>query len=224
MARQSRVVYDAVDEVGFQPMRDAVSVRAEFGVAPDAPCIGIVGNLQEWKGQAVVVEAVARLRTAVPAVRCLIIGGAHRAGAEYEQTLRRRVAALGLNDTITFTGFRHDVADIMNALDVVVHASIRPEPFGRVILEAMLLCKPVVAAAAGGVPELIVGGETGVLVPPGDVSALADRLLPLLNDAALRDRLGARAQAWAREHFSLAQHVAAMTDIYCSVTRRGSLH
>lgn len=223
-AQQNVVIYDAVDEPGFRPTREAASVRAELGVPVDAPCLGIVGNVQQWKGQAVVVEAMARVRKDVPAARCLIVGGAHRAGAEYERTLRRRVADLGLADAITFTGFRTDVADIMNALDVVVHASIRPEPFGRVILEGMLLRKPVVATAAGGVLELIVDGETGLLVPPEDVEALANRLVPLLRDASYRDRLGTRAQAWAREHFSLSLHVAAMSEIYDHVARRPESH
>jgi glycosyltransferase involved in cell wall biosynthesis len=94
---------------------------------------------------------------------------------------------------------------------------VRPEPFGRVILEAMLLGKPVIGAAAGGVPELITDGETGFLVPPGDADALADRLTILLCDEALRRAIGERARAWARTRFSLARHVAEMTDLYHEV-------
>jgi len=218
VGRRNRVVYDAVDEAGFRPRRDAREVRAELGLEPATPCLGIVGNIQEWKGQAVVVEAMARVHAALPAARCLIVGGAHRAGAEYERALRRRVAELELQDVVRFTGFRTDVADVINALDVVVHASVRPEPFGRVILEGMLLRKPVVAAAAGGVPELITDGESGYLTPPGDAGLLAERLLPLLRDAELRGMMGARAQQEARERFSLQAHVAGMTGLYCDVT------
>lgn len=217
IGRHTQVVYDAIDEAGFQPTRDAAAVRAELGLADTSPCIGIVGNVQEWKGQAVVVEAMAHVHRQIPAARCLIVGGAHRAGADYEHALRRRLSELGLDDVIHFTGFRTDVADVMNALDVVVHASVRPEPFGRVILEGMLLGKPVVAVAAGGVPELIEDGQTGFLTPPGDVAALAQRLVVLLGDPGLRRRIGERAQAWARERFSLARHVADMSAIYDQV-------
>jgi glycosyltransferase involved in cell wall biosynthesis len=119
---------------------------------------------------------------------------------------------------MVITGFRRDIADVMNSLDVVVHTSVRPEPFGRVILEGMLLGKAVVATAAGGVPELIHDGETGFLVPPGDVASLAERLIPLLQDAALRLGVGRRAQAWARERFSLQRHVAAISAIYEELT------
>jgi L-malate glycosyltransferase len=219
MARQNRVVYDAVDEEGFRPQRPVAQVRSEFGLDRSTPCIGIVGNIQEWKGQAIVVEAMARIRQHLPNARCLIIGGAHRAGTEYARALERRVNDLGLRGTVLFTGFRSDVADIMNALDVLVHASVRPEPFGRVILEAMTLGKPVVAAAAGGVPELMSEGETGFLVPPGDPEALATRLVRLLSDEALRRCIGECARARARERFSLEQHVATMASIYESVTR-----
>jgi len=217
-ARRNLVIYDAVDEAGFRAEREPRAVRAELGLEAATPCIGIVGNIQEWKGQAVVVEAMARVHAAVPDARCLLIGGAHRAGAQYERALRQRIAELNLQDVVRFTGFRSDVADVMNALDIVVHASVRPEPFGRVILEGMLLGKAVVAAAAGGVPELIADGETGFLCPPGDGAALAERLVLLLRDAEARRAAGTRAQRWARERFSLQAHVAGMTGLYYDVT------
>lgn len=219
VAKRNRVIYDAVDEAGFRPTQDPAAVRAALGcgLTPDTPCVGIVGNIQEWKGQSVVVEAMARVHQQVPGAHCLIVGGAHRAGGEYERVLRQRVTALGLESVVHFIGFRTDVADVMNVLDVVVHASVRPEPFGRVILEAMLLGKPVVGAAAGGVPELITDGETGFLVPPGDAMALADRLVVLLNDEPMRHAVGERARQWARSRFSLARHVADITNLYNEV-------
>jgi len=116
-------------------------------------------------------------------------------------------------------GFRADIPDVMNAWDVVVHASVRPEPFGRVILEGMLLGKPVVATAAGGVPELIDDGRTGFLVPPGDAAALADRLRGVLSAPADRDAVGRRARAWAQRHFSLARQVEEMSEIYEGAAR-----
>jgi glycosyltransferase involved in cell wall biosynthesis len=108
----------------------------------------------------------------------------------------------------------------MNAVDVVVHASVRPEPFGRVILEAMLLGKPVVAADAGGVPELIQHGETGYLVPPGDPDRLAQCLREILADPETAAAVGERAREWARQKFSLQRHVAEMSAIYDRVVGR----
>ncbi len=218
--RRMQVVYDALDEDGFLPQRDAATVRSELGIRNGAPCAGVIGNIQEWKGQAVLVDAMAEVVRAVPKARAFIVGGVHRAGSTYHERMQQRIRELGLQDNMVLTGFRQDIADVMNALDVVVHTSVRPEPFGRVILEGMLLGKPVVASAAGGVPELIADRETGFLTPPGDAGELAARLIPLLENADLRREIGQRAQAWARERFSLPQHVAAMCEIYDTVRGR----
>lgn len=208
-----RIVYDAVDETWLRPQRAAADVRRELGVPADAPCVGIAGNIQEWKGQHVLVEALGLLADH-PAVHCVIAGGVHRAGEAYAAELRARIAALGLGERVHLTGFRADIPDVMSAWDIVIHASVRPEPFGRVILEGMLLGKPVVATAAGGVPELITDDETGCLVPPGDAATLAGRLRRLLNDPERARAIGARSREWARERFALGRHVAEMSAIY----------
>jgi glycosyltransferase involved in cell wall biosynthesis len=132
--RRTEVVYDALDDAGFRPVRPAAAVRADLGVADGAPCVGVVGNIQEWKGQLVLVEAMARVAGAFPAARAVVIGGVHRAGAAYLEQMEQRIRDLGLGAHVIRTGFRTDVADLVNALDVVVHTSVRPEPFGRVIL------------------------------------------------------------------------------------------
>ena len=150
-AADERVVYDAVDEAWLRPSATGRGGARELGVPADAPCLGIAGNIQEWKGQHVLVEAMASSPRS-PDVHCVIVGGVHRAGEGYAASCSARIAALGLAQRVHFIGFRDDIPDVMNAWDVVVHASVRPEPFGRVILEGMLLGKPVIATAAGGVP------------------------------------------------------------------------
>ncbi len=217
--QEARVVYDAVDEAWLRPVRTPAAIRGDLGVPADAPCVGLAGNIQEWKGQHVLVEAMAEVVRTHPGTHALIIGGVHRAGEAYATALRQRTAELGLERCIHFTGFRDDIVDVMNALDVVVHASIRPEPFGRVILEGMLLGKPVVATAAGGVLELIAPERTGFLVPPGDAGALAATLATLLARPAEGRRIGEQARAWARQQFSLSKQVAEMSAIYETATR-----
>ncbi len=212
-APDERVVYDAVDEAWLQPRRSVAEIRRDLGVPPNVPCIGIAGNIQEWKGQRVLVEALGRLGANTNA-HLVVAGGVHRAGEVYAAELRERIAALGLTGRVHLAGFREDIPDVMNAWDVVVHASVRPEPFGRVILEGMLLGKPVIATAAGGVPELVATGRTGYLVPPGDIGALADCLSHVLADPQASRAIGAQARDWAREQFSLSRHVAEMSAIY----------
>lgn len=216
----AKVVYDAVDARWLQPTRSVAAIRAELGVPLDVPCIGMIGNVQEWKGQAVFVEAMARISARHPDLHALIVGGVHRAGQAYAAELRRRLAESNLADRVRFVGFREDVVDVVNALDAVVHASIRPEPFGRVILEAMLLGKPVIAAAAGGVPELIEDGRTGYLVPPNEDGALASCLGEVVGDLARARTVGARAREWAGARFSLSRHVGEMRAIYETITRK----
>jgi glycosyltransferase involved in cell wall biosynthesis len=218
--RLTKVIYDALDEDAYRPDREPAEVRADLGLHNGDPCIGVAGNIQEWKGQKVLVEAMAKVVEEVPSARGLIIGGVHRAGAAYHDELQKQIRGYGLDRNVLITGFRRDIANVMNALDIVVHTSITPEPFGRVILEGMLLGKPVIASAAGGVPELISDGETGFLIAPGDAETLADRLVMLLRDPALRRRIGENSREWARRKFSLAAHVDTMSELYESLTRR----
>ncbi|HYD48224.1 MAG TPA: glycosyltransferase family 4 protein [Terriglobales bacterium] len=217
-AHRTAVIYDALDEQGYHPKRESAEVRRELGV-DGGPCAGVAGNIQEWKGQLVLVEAMAKVRRELPSAQALIIGGVHKAGADYHRRLEHRIAELQLAGGVRVTGFRSDIADVMGALDIVVHTSVRPEPFGRVILEGMLLGKPVIASAAGGVPELIRDGETGFLVPPGNVEALAARLILLMAQPELRHEIGQRARRWALDEFSLERHVRLMSDLYENLVR-----
>src|SRR4029079_19773560 len=108
----ARVVYDAVDEAWLRPQRPALEVRRELGIGADAPCIGIAGNIQPWKGQSVLIEALGLLGEH-PEVHCVVAGGVHRAGEAYAAELRGRVEALGLGSRVHFIGFRADIPDVM---------------------------------------------------------------------------------------------------------------
>ena len=219
-AARTEVIYDALDENEFRPRGDRAQVRESLGIGENTIGVGVLGNIQEWKGQELLIEAIHRLRPEFPDIKALIVGGVHRSGEAYHRKLKGKLENRGLAELLSFTGFRDDVPDIVNALDVVVHTSIRPEPFGRVILEAMLLGKPVVASAAGGVPELIEHGETGRLFRPGDAGDLAVQLKGLFADRELRQRMGERARQWARERFTLDRHVDEMSRLYDELTRR----
>jgi glycosyltransferase involved in cell wall biosynthesis len=120
----------------------------------------------------------------------VVVGGALFGEEEYEASLHRDAARLGIAERVEFRGHRLDVAPEWACLDVAVHASVTPEPFGQVVVEAMTAGLPVVAAAAGGPAEVVTDGVDGILVPPGDVDLLAAALRRLAADADLRDRLG----------------------------------
>jgi glycosyltransferase involved in cell wall biosynthesis len=210
------VVYDGLDLKAFQPRRSAAEVRAELGISADAELVGVIGNVQEWKGQRVLVEALDLLRERRPKLHVAIVGGVHRSGLAYADAIKGMARDRGLENRVTWTGARPDVPDLIGAMDVVTHTSVRGEPFGRVIIEAMAIGRPVVATRAGGVPEFVRDGEDSILATPGDAGELAAILDRLLADPELRARLSRGALASA-ERFALERHVETMTSLFESV-------
>ncbi len=217
-ARRHLTVYDGIDGEHFAPGGGA-AVRRELGIPDSAPVVGIVGHIQGWKGQDLVVQAMALLRARHPELRCLIVGGVHRQGADYAERMRARIGAEGLERQVILTGARRDVAACLDAMDVAIHASTNPEPFGRVLIEAMALGRPLIAPREGGPLEIVVDGETGVLVPPRDPEALAAAIDRLVGDADLRARMGAAGRARVQAVFDIRHHVAAMEAIFDDMLR-----
>ena len=172
-----------------------------------------MGHIQRWKGQLLAVEAFARARRQVPDLRCIVVGGVHRRGAEYAAQIQERIAAPDLADHVVLTGARHDVHACMSAMDVVLHTSDR-EPFGRVLIEAMAVGRPVVAPREGGPQVIVVDGETGILVPPRDPDALAAAIVELITDPARREAMGRAGRARAEAVFSIRAHVDAVEAVF----------
>lgn len=200
-----RVVYNGIDPAPFDAVTPgaAHALRASFGAQPGTTVAVHVGRFHQWKGQHVLLRALATL----PGMHAWIVGaplfGEHAVDAE----LRELAAALRVDDRVRFLGFRDNVPALLRAADVVVHSSVYPEPFGRVVVEGMLAGRPVIAANAGGVPEIVTDGETGLLVPPGDVPALAAALRCVQDDPASAAAMAARASERAREQFTVPMMV-----------------
>ncbi len=212
-ARRFVTIYDGINCDAFAPGGGA-AVRREFGIPDDAPLVGIVGHLQRWKGQHLVVEAVAAARERHPDLRCLIVGGVHRWGEDFATELRARIAALGLERHVILTGARRDVAACMDAMDVVIHSSIRPEPFGRVLIEAMALGRPVIAPRLGGPCEIVADGETGLLVAARDAKALGNAIVSLVGDRSRRLAMGRAARDRVDSVFDIRHHVRAIEQVF----------
>ncbi len=212
---RARVVHDCTPTEGVPQG----AVPADDG---HPPVIGLVGRLAPWKGQHVFLDAAATVRRRYPAARFQLIGSALFGESAYEERLHRRAAEPDLAGSVEFLGFRSDVPQCMAALDVLVHASVTGEPFGQVVIEGMAAARPVVATAGGGVPELVVDGESGLLVPMGDVAALAAAVERLLGDASLRARLAASGRARVVECFTVERTARAVEAVYDTVLgRRG---
>lgn len=204
---------------GLDPDRMRASVapgesRRAFGVETAQPLIGMVGNIKAWKGQETVVRAVAQLRELFPAIGCLLIGGIAPDQEPFAAGLRGLISELQLEDRIVITGYRKDVADCIDALDVVVHASIDPEPFGRVLLEAMALRKPLVASGGGGVPEIVEDGITGLIFRSGDSQDLARCIANLVRNPAQAASMGNAGYDRLVAGFSIRQNVVQTEELY----------
>lgn len=210
------VIHNGVD-VDAYVHAEGDAVRTEFNIPPAAPLITIVGRLTRWKGQATFIAAAARLRCEFPGARFLIVGAAEFEADDYAEELRQQAASLGLGDCLTFTGRRSDVAAILKASDVVAHCSLKPEPFGLVIIEAMAAAKPVVASNLGGPLEIISDSEDGLLVAAGEAARLAQAIATLLHNPGAAWQMGQRAQRKVARHFSIENFVARFTALYCTV-------
>ena len=181
--RSVSVVYPGVDLARFDPdtLPAPLQIRRMLGIPENGPLIGMVARLQRWKGVHVLIEAIPSILQSEPNARCVIVGGEHDLEPDYASSLRSRIDELGLAGRIILAGLQQNVPEWMQAMDVVVHASDR-EPFGMVIVEAMALGKPVVAAASGGPLEIITDGVDGMLSPWNDAPALAQKIVALLHD------------------------------------------
>ncbi len=211
----SRVIPNPVNLDLFQ-RRDASHVfRREIGLPDDAPVIAMVGRIVPWKGQHVFIEAFARLLPQVPGAHAVIIGDTDTMlGQQYKETLMTRSHELHVQQHLHWLGHRADVPNILKECDLLVHCSVEPEPFGRVIIEGMAAGTPVIGSRAGGVPEIIQHEVNGLLTPPGDVAALSTAMLRLLTDQTLRARVIAHGQRAVKQRYTVEKHVQAVTEFY----------
>jgi glycosyltransferase involved in cell wall biosynthesis len=207
---RTRVVYNGIDLEDFRPApRESTHLATLAGMsapAPDTCVTGLVATYAWWKGHATFLRAAARVRENEPGRehRFYVVGGPiyGRGGSETSRAeLERQVQELGLEGSVGLVPFQSDAPRVYRGLDVVVHASDRPEPFGRTIVEGMASGRPVVVARAGGAAELFTEGQSGLGHEPGYAEDLARAILTLSRDATLRARLGESARSEAEARF-----------------------
>ena len=205
------VIYNGVDP-DLHKNVDALKIRRELNLS-GCDIIGIASRLAPEKGHEYFLQAAALLKDKFPSCRFLIVGGPMYAPAGYETHLKQVALTLGLENRVIFTGFRKDVLDAMAAMDVLVCAADE-EALGRVVLEAMALGKPVVATRAGGPPEIVDDGVTGLLVPPRDAESLAAALSTCLSDLDGARRMGLQGQQKVQAQFATQQTVEKLQNLY----------
>jgi glycosyltransferase involved in cell wall biosynthesis len=203
------VVHSCIDAAQF----DAAPATLPASVLSTGPVLGVFSRLAGWKGQHVVIEALA----ALPKYQLVLVGDALFGEEAYAAQLRDLAQERGVADRVHFLGFRHDSPALMRAIDVVIHSSTSPEPFGRVIVEGMLAGKPVIATAAGGALEIIDNGVNGLLVPPGDAAALVAAIRKLADVPDYARSLAEKGRRHAVTEFGLEAANARVRAIIDSV-------
>lgn len=207
------VVFPGINIDEFFPSpAEGRRARQSLCIAPNEFVVGVFGRLQSWKGQHVVIRAIAELLRRGRPVRLLIAGSAlYGIEPEYECELRQLVSQLNADSSVLFLGTRPDVRALMNACDVIVHSSLKPEPFGLVVAEAMATEKPVIASGEGGPIEMIDSGRSGFLIEAGNSTLLASALDFLRSSPQVRQTV-ARAARSAALRFAAAVTAQQMTE------------
>lgn len=204
--------------VMYEPVEPPPYGAAAPGRGDGPPLVAMYSILQPWKGQEVFLRAVARVseRNREP-FRVVVAGGAPAGFEDYAAGLKALAAELGISDRVEFSGHVRDIFGVLALTDVAVHASVQPEPFGRVIAEAMISGVAVVAARGGGAAEIVRHEQTGLHVPMGDADALADAIERLLRDPGLRATLGRQAREFALREFRPETHAEKVVALYREV-------
>jgi glycosyltransferase involved in cell wall biosynthesis len=207
-------IYNGVDVKRFSPRPPSLHLRRALSLPEDALVVGSVGRFVPFKGYASLIDAARQVQNSKPGVHWVLVGEGPLRGELESQNL-----SLGMKSQVHFTGWRDDVPDILALCDLFVLPSLG-EHFGRVLIEAMAMGKPMVATDAGGVPEIVIPDETGLLVPPGQPEALAAAVLSLLRDPERAARLGEAGRRRAEGVFSLERHVDGVEHVYQNLLQK----
>jgi glycosyltransferase involved in cell wall biosynthesis len=213
------VIHCGIELSRYQKVETPDELRRKHGLPADAPVIGVVGNVKVWKGQETLVRAVALLKPKFPNIRCLLVGASTERDKDYRDKLEGLCRESGIVENVIFAGFQRNSTDYMALMDVVAHTSIDPEPFGIVTLEAMSRARPLVSTTIGGPAEVVIHGETGLLVEPGKPELLANAVASLLNDKEKASAMGQRGLQRLSE-FSMQKNLDKTMAVYAELLEK----
>ena len=218
-ASKVRTVYSGIDLSKRQLTHDDQTIRQMIGIPNEAVLLGTVANLFPRKGYEVMLRALPSIIRTIPTAHYVVVGSDD---SGYADRLKQLAQKLKIADHVHIVGFQDPVQPFLASLDLYVHPALM-EGFGIAVVEAMAMGKAVVATTTGGLPEVVAQGETGLLVPPGDVESLAATVVSLLENRVRREQMGRSGSARAHEHFSLDLSVAQVERLYGEVlaTQKG---
>lgn len=211
------LVYNGLDPSEFLPTIEQDKIKSRIGLKDNDLVIGIVGNIKSWKGQDVAVRAMTHILVKYPNAKCLMIGASYQDGDSYTEKIESLIKQNHLRKNIIFTGYRQDVSNYVNVLDILLHTSVLPEPFGRVMLEGMALKKPIITVNIGAGPEIVTHKRTGLVIEPNDERALAEAVISILGNRSLARKMGEAGFARLENYFKISSNTSQTEEIYHSL-------
>ncbi len=222
-----KVIYNGIegaDAATLPGESQILALKSEFRIGRDERVVSILGRITPWKGQHVFLEAASIVNANRQNIKFLIVGdvfqGLNTDDTNYKDKLIQSREKFALNDSVVFTGWRSDITAILALSDILVNASVKPEPLGTTILEAMAAGKPVICSDIGGSPEIVQNGINGFLFPSGNAQALADAIERLVKNPALRLRMGESGLWIQKEKFSVSGFTASIEKVLTEIANQ----
>ncbi len=214
----TKVIHFGLNLADWQPMEtDRERLRAEWGIADNCVLVGMVGRVNQWKGQDYFLQVAQLVAQQCPQARFALVGGTFYGQKQLLVDLQAQITLLGLAEVAQWHDFRRDVTAVLAAYDIFVLPSTLPDPLPTVVLEAMAAGKPVVSNAHGGTMEMVADGVTGLLVKPGQPQAMAAAVLQLIHHPDTRAAMGQNGRLRLAAHFTLDQFIEKWTAVYRSI-------
>ena len=200
--KRIKVIYNAIDVDDFEERQkdSKTNLRKEYKLPPNSKIIASIGQIAQWKGQEYLIYTARELVKSFSNLYFFIIGESLFKEDDYKERIQKLVMEFGLEKKVFFTGFRWDIPGVMSNIDVLLHTTVEPEPFGRVLIEAMAAGKPVIAFDNGAASEVLKDG-TGLLVAPFDSKALVNAVVMLMRDKEIYKRITEKGRLCVRERF-----------------------
>jgi glycosyltransferase involved in cell wall biosynthesis len=218
---QSKVVaiYNGLDLKTFDEKKDVAKIKKELTINNEDIVIGTVAKLQPKKGIHILLDAAVPVLKKFPSTKFLIVGDDADPVGAYLKGLKSLAQQLNITEHIIFSGYRDDIPQIIEVIDIFTFPSFS-ESFGRSLLEAMAASKPIIASNVGGIPEIVVDGETGLLVPPSNSTELTAAISYLLEDDNLRKKMGRKGRKRVEELFTIEKNVKAIETLYIELDKQ----
>lgn len=213
--RDVHLIFDGISPNRMLEQASSTNIRKKHGIPDTAVVVGSVGNVKEWKGQRVLVDAFCQVAKDVDDAHCLIVGAI--ADEAYYEDVQAIASAAGLSERVTFAGYQKGVGDYLRSFDLFVHCSVDPEPFGIVILEAMSLEIPVIATSIGAPREIVESGKSGVLFDPSNTAELANAIRLFFSDRERMREMGKRGKERFLQKFTSEINADKIVAVYESL-------